>query len=296
VYRAHLHSRFGRGWRRKAPVESLMPLRLAKYGVPLRETAPAGLAAAGIEVEQLFPGERLAEPTPGIDQQPLELEPVVEIEALAPAELAVEQPADRPTVQQPVEEEPFEVTEQYLYNVFVEYANAYSTDGTWHFPSWEQLVEASASWYDVVVPADMAPADLEVFAVSYIAQVSGPQETPSVPVQASEPVAEQVSMEDPATVPEPAAASAARGKSPKRVQARVDDQGEAPVRRSGRGGTTRDRVAEIYRRLSAEEQALRGRPLANVIVEESGGGLKVDTVRRTWISEELLAQYLQEGE
>ncbi|MFJ8621130.1 hypothetical protein ACIRD4_35795, partial [Streptomyces clavifer] len=31
------------------PVESLMPLRLAKYGVPLAETAPAGLAAAGIE-------------------------------------------------------------------------------------------------------------------------------------------------------------------------------------------------------------------------------------------------------
>ncbi|MEV2216957.1 DUF2637 domain-containing protein [Streptomyces sp. NPDC050997] len=49
VYRARLHSRFGRGWRRKAPVESLMPLRLARYGVPLAETAPAGLAAAGIE-------------------------------------------------------------------------------------------------------------------------------------------------------------------------------------------------------------------------------------------------------
>ncbi|MGW9495493.1 DUF2637 domain-containing protein [Streptomyces prasinus] len=49
VYQARMRSRFGRGWRRKAPVESLMPLRLAKYGVPLAETAPAGLAAAGIE-------------------------------------------------------------------------------------------------------------------------------------------------------------------------------------------------------------------------------------------------------
>lgn len=49
VYQARLRSRFGRGWRRKAPVESLMPLRLARYGVPLAETAPAGLAAAGIE-------------------------------------------------------------------------------------------------------------------------------------------------------------------------------------------------------------------------------------------------------
>ncbi|MGV9454644.1 DUF2637 domain-containing protein [Streptomyces sp. NPDC003635] len=49
VYQARLRSRYGRSWRRKAPVESLMPLRLAKYGVPLAETAPAGLAAAGIE-------------------------------------------------------------------------------------------------------------------------------------------------------------------------------------------------------------------------------------------------------
>ncbi|MFJ8502139.1 DUF2637 domain-containing protein [Streptomyces sp. NPDC093992] len=48
VYQASLRSRFGRNWRRKAPVEALMPLRLARYGVPLAETAPAGLAAAGI--------------------------------------------------------------------------------------------------------------------------------------------------------------------------------------------------------------------------------------------------------
>ncbi|MEU6175546.1 DUF2637 domain-containing protein [Streptantibioticus parmotrematis] len=54
VYQARLRSRFGRAWRRKAPVESLMPLRLARYGVPLAETAPAGLSAAGIE-PQLLP-------------------------------------------------------------------------------------------------------------------------------------------------------------------------------------------------------------------------------------------------
>ncbi|MFJ9179124.1 DUF2637 domain-containing protein [Streptomyces sp. NPDC102360] len=53
VYRARLQSRFGRAWRRKAPVESLMPLRLARYGVPLAQTAPEGLAAAGIEAPLL---------------------------------------------------------------------------------------------------------------------------------------------------------------------------------------------------------------------------------------------------
>ncbi|MFG2803881.1 DUF2637 domain-containing protein [Streptomyces pseudovenezuelae] len=61
VYQARLHSRFGRAWRRKAPVESLMPLRLARYGVPLAETAPAGLAAAGIEPALLPPAPEPAE-------------------------------------------------------------------------------------------------------------------------------------------------------------------------------------------------------------------------------------------
>ncbi|MFD3976939.1 hypothetical protein ACFWRT_37310, partial [Streptomyces cyaneofuscatus] len=48
----------GRNWRRKAPVEAMMPLRLAKYGVPLAETAPAGLAAAGIEPALLPPAPK----------------------------------------------------------------------------------------------------------------------------------------------------------------------------------------------------------------------------------------------
>ncbi|MFF7364928.1 DUF2637 domain-containing protein [Streptomyces sp. NPDC008125] len=58
VYQARLQARFGRSWRRKAPVEALMPLRLAKFGVPLAETAPAGLAAAGIEPVLLPPAPK----------------------------------------------------------------------------------------------------------------------------------------------------------------------------------------------------------------------------------------------
>ncbi|MHC0430394.1 DUF2637 domain-containing protein [Streptomyces sp. O3] len=49
VYQARLRSRYGRFWRRKAPVDALMPLRLARFGVPLSETVPDGLAAAGID-------------------------------------------------------------------------------------------------------------------------------------------------------------------------------------------------------------------------------------------------------
>ncbi|WP_406297220.1 DUF2637 domain-containing protein [Streptomyces sp. NBC_00624] len=60
IYQARLQARFGRNWRRKAPVESLMPLRLAKFGVPLADTGPAGLAAAGIEPVLLPPAPALA--------------------------------------------------------------------------------------------------------------------------------------------------------------------------------------------------------------------------------------------
>ncbi|GGT13975.1 membrane protein [Streptomyces kurssanovii] len=59
IYQARLQARFGRAWRRKAPIEALMPLRLAKFGVPLAQTAPAGLAAAGIEPVLLPPAPRV---------------------------------------------------------------------------------------------------------------------------------------------------------------------------------------------------------------------------------------------
>jgi hypothetical protein len=63
VYRAHMRARFGVAWRRRAPIEAMMPLRLARYGVPLTETAPAGLAAAGIDV-----------PLRAAEEAPVELE------------------------------------------------------------------------------------------------------------------------------------------------------------------------------------------------------------------------------
>ncbi|MET9469177.1 DUF2637 domain-containing protein [Streptomyces sp. NPDC006544] len=55
IYQARLQARYGRAWRRKAPVGALMPLRLARIGVPLAQTAPEGLAAAGIDPLLLSP-------------------------------------------------------------------------------------------------------------------------------------------------------------------------------------------------------------------------------------------------
>ncbi|MFG2620402.1 DUF2637 domain-containing protein [Streptomyces sp. NPDC048507] len=60
IYQARLQARFGRAWRRKAPVEALMPLRLARIGVPLSQTAPEGLAAAGIDPVLLPPAAATA--------------------------------------------------------------------------------------------------------------------------------------------------------------------------------------------------------------------------------------------
>ena len=88
---------YGRAWRRKAPVESLMPLRLARYGVPLAETGPAGLAAAGIDPTPPPAPPRPQLPVPAPDPAP---EPV----AVAPA---VPEPAAIEAVPaEPVEPEP----------------------------------------------------------------------------------------------------------------------------------------------------------------------------------------------
>ncbi|MCB8907778.1 MULTISPECIES: DUF2637 domain-containing protein [unclassified Streptomyces] len=85
IYQARLQARFGRSWRRKAPVEALMPLRLARYGVPLAETAAAGLAAAGIEPAVLPPQPQGTSPL--LPQQPQPLQPAQQPQPvqLAPA-------------------------------------------------------------------------------------------------------------------------------------------------------------------------------------------------------------------
>ncbi|MEU6818315.1 DUF2637 domain-containing protein [Streptomyces sp. NPDC046860] len=101
VYQARLRSRFGRGWRRKAPVESLMPLRLARYGVPLAETAPAGLAAAGIEPLLLPPVPEPARPAPAeLPAAPAEQAAPAQAQAQAQA-AAPDQPATQPQAAAP---------------------------------------------------------------------------------------------------------------------------------------------------------------------------------------------------
>ncbi|MEW2582815.1 DUF2637 domain-containing protein [Streptomyces virginiae] len=68
IYQARLQARYGRFWRQKAPVEALMPLKLARIGVPLSQTAPDALAATGIDPAVLPPLEQqLAGAVPALE-------------------------------------------------------------------------------------------------------------------------------------------------------------------------------------------------------------------------------------
>ncbi|MFB7468145.1 DUF2637 domain-containing protein [Streptomyces sp. NPDC056224] len=69
IYQARLQARYGRSWRRKAPVEALMPLRLARIGVPLSRTAPEALAVTGIEPAVLPPLEQQVQPVQQVQPQ-----------------------------------------------------------------------------------------------------------------------------------------------------------------------------------------------------------------------------------
>ncbi len=117
VYQARLQARFGRGWRRKAPVESLMPLRLARYGVPLAETAPAGLAAAGIDPALLPPAPQVSQvsqvsQTSQVPQVSMTKAPEADAPQQPQLPAAPEREPDTATVPAQPEQEPEPGTEQ----------------------------------------------------------------------------------------------------------------------------------------------------------------------------------------
>ncbi|MFI8371672.1 DUF2637 domain-containing protein [Streptomyces sp. NPDC085466] len=115
IYQARLQARFGRGWRRKAPVEALMPLRLARYGVPLAETAPAGLAAAGVEPVLIPPHPAQAQiPAQAGQPQPLAMvqAPAQVLQGLPAAQPAAGQQPQPHTVQTPQAAQPAQAVEE----------------------------------------------------------------------------------------------------------------------------------------------------------------------------------------
>ncbi|MFF1873150.1 DUF2637 domain-containing protein [Kitasatospora herbaricolor] len=104
VYRAQLRFRYGRGWRRAAPFQALLPLKLAKYGVPLdlevldRLEEEAAQAGEGRTVAAVpVPQAAISAPAPAAvhaphvaaQQAPVQQRPVQQVQAQtspAPAE------------------------------------------------------------------------------------------------------------------------------------------------------------------------------------------------------------------
>ncbi|MBO1417044.1 DUF2637 domain-containing protein [Streptomyces sp. FH025] len=93
VYRAQLRFRYGRGWRRSAPIQALLPLKLAKYGVPLD---PSLLDRLDEEAREREAQEALAEQK----AQELELQEARATAAIAPA-VTTAVPATAPSQQLP---------------------------------------------------------------------------------------------------------------------------------------------------------------------------------------------------
>ncbi|BAJ31056.1 MULTISPECIES: DUF2637 domain-containing protein [Kitasatospora] len=92
VYRAQLRFRYGRGWRRSAPFQALLPLKLAKYGVPLdpsvldRIDGPlvvsGGGALPGAE-EQAAPAVRVGQPAQVQSAQQVQQVQAAQVQAAA---------------------------------------------------------------------------------------------------------------------------------------------------------------------------------------------------------------------
>ncbi|MER7755550.1 DUF2637 domain-containing protein [Kitasatospora sp. NPDC097643] len=83
VYRAQLRFRYGRGWRRSAPIQALLPLKLAKYGVPLDPSL----------LERLDEETREREAREAKEARELQLQEARAAAAIAPAEATAPAPA-----------------------------------------------------------------------------------------------------------------------------------------------------------------------------------------------------------
>lgn len=79
VYRARLRARYGRAWRRTAPIDALLPLRLARYGVPL-ELAQERVGEAVEPSEPARPALEQSVPIPGQRSGPVKPAPLAEPE------------------------------------------------------------------------------------------------------------------------------------------------------------------------------------------------------------------------
>ncbi|WP_262505660.1 DUF2637 domain-containing protein [Streptomyces sp. TRM68367] len=272
VYQARLRSRFGRAWRRKAPVESLMPLRLARYGVPLEKTAPAGLAAAGIEQLPLLPvgpetdsvtSARPTEPAPAAEAP----EPSVGTGQRQKLEPGAAQPAVGDLAVQAEQLAALDV--RLAYDSFVHYYGGHPAEA-------RQFAKFLAAAHQVGDPVTGAPID-EALLLPVLAELRKQTELPGQQQQGS------------GGVPAPSNSHVARGagresgtEAPVIPGASPHTPGNEPVLESPQGWNAAPGTAQILE-LDDSNSAFQRRPVAETAgtpADRTGGSNRVSVQMR----------------
>ncbi|WP_280671998.1 DUF2637 domain-containing protein [Kitasatospora sp. MAP12-44] len=177
VYRAQLRFRYGRGWRRSAPVQALMPLKLAKFGVPL------DLRILDTLDGPLFPGllnddsERVNEPL--VNAEP---ETVAEKVAVLPP-AAVAEPVNlvKDSVHEPVNVDPPTVNEP-VREGSIDLFNLAETDDFKHYASTTLAVVNSSVNAPVATPPE--PVQENAFPLGLTFMPLPPRPEPETPEEA----------------------------------------------------------------------------------------------------------------
>ena len=179
IYEARLQARFGRNWRRKAPVESMMPLRLARYGLPLAQTGPAGLEAAGLDASLFLPRQSAQEVSAPLPQ--LEAAADQDTEDSGETGMTVGPAGSQAQDTDPQLEESGLDRGQY-FAMYVGYVQRHGA-----FPTQNQLVELLAEAYGPPSAAD-EPLDMEALRQRSVWDTSYPaSDTAAVAHPAAEP-------------------------------------------------------------------------------------------------------------
>ncbi|MFB7453255.1 DUF2637 domain-containing protein [Streptomyces sp. NPDC056194] len=234
VFETQLHSQYGRNWRRKAPVEALMPLRLARYGVPLAETAGHILEAAGLDLSATMTVERADDQavTDG-HQRALEAgesqaardkeNEAEELPKSEPAAAAQDNVEDGQSIAEPVADRPPAIPE-------LADDQATVADGTGVLPDRDAAVERQAvvephPFFEPSPPQSLtAPADPMVVEPSVREPVAAPTAAAAEGDRAGGVVPEQTSLDLPSARPaEPSG-------EPTLWESTVTDTGEATAR------------------------------------------------------------------
>ncbi|MFB7763529.1 DUF2637 domain-containing protein [Streptomyces xiamenensis] len=258
VYQTRLRAKYGRAWRRRAPVKELMPLKLARLGVPIPETIQSITPSVGVRTAQgdaSLPVQRAAprwnleqarrpsseQATP---QTPSEMKPAP-VNSQAELEPLVDEPALKPA---PAPDEPHPDTEA-----------AADGDGAEPLDGAQKVASAGPSTERVLAKAGTASAEQ--------------RRRERRGVDAVIPLDDLRRMEEVLPDEEDVTAEGLNGDEEEETT-----QGESFPDYTGWAG--QDAVHDAYWRLGREMRQLSARALGPILAERTGNLVRGSTARR----------------